>query len=240
MIVLGIETATAVCGASVVENGNILSHFAIEEQHIHAEKLLTIVDKALRAAKVSLSQLDGIAISIGPGSFTGLRIGLSTAKGLAYASGTLLIAVPTLEGLAWNARILHIVWNQTILPMVNARKNEVYWALYRNEPSGIAVIKSVQAMSLEHIEQYIGNEDNILVVGDGADKFQTFLMSTERTFSERFIIPEREKRLCSAISIALLGEQKLQQGECSNFASLEPFYAKDFNVLMKTQHQSVC
>lgn len=240
MTVLGIETATAVCGASVVQDGNVLSEKFIESQHIHSEKLMMIIDETLKASQRSLEQHDGIAISIGPGSFTGLRIGLSTAKGLSYACEKPLVAVPTLFGLAYNARIHHIATNgQTILPMIDARRNEVYCALYRNDVAAVIEIESSRAKTVEHIEELVNNAANILIVGDGAEKFQQYLMTTNEHYRQKFTFPQREKRICSAAAIALLGEEKLRAGECADTASLEPLYVKDFYTLIKTQHATV-
>lgn len=240
MTVLGIETATAVCGASVVGDGKILSHHFLEAQHVHSEKLMTVIDETLKESHLSIESLDGIAISIGPGSFTGLRIGLSTAKGLAFASGKPLVAVPTLLGLAFNARIQHIASSgQIILPMIDARRDEVYCAVYRNENDGLHELAPAQAQPLGNIEMLAREEENILVVGDGADKFQKFLAMKSEQFKQRFIVPSREQRICSAASIALLGEQKLSRDDVADVSSLEPLYVKDFYTLLKTQHAPV-
>lgn len=240
MTVLGIETATAICGASVVRDGNILSHHFLEAAHIHSEKLMTVIDRTLKESNLSLEHLDGVAISIGPGSFTGLRIGLSTAKGLAFASGKPLLVIPTLLGLAFNARIQHIATSeQMILPMIDARRNEVYCALYRNDADVVNEIESAQAKIVEHIEELVKDDENILVVGDGAEKFQQFLMTANERCRQKFMFPSREQRICSAASIALLGEQKLRAGETADVASLEPLYVKDFYTLVRTQHETV-
>jgi tRNA threonylcarbamoyladenosine biosynthesis protein TsaB len=238
--VLGIETATAVCGASVVRNGKILSHHFLEAHHIHSEKLMTMIDRTLKESHLSVDDLDGIAISIGPGSFTGLRIGLSTAKGLSYSSGKPLVAVPTLFGLAYNAAIQHIATNgQTILPMIDARRTEVYCALYRNDEDTLNEIFSAQAQTVERIEELVRNDESILVVGDGAEKFRQFLMTTNEQYRQKFTFPQREKRICSAGAIALLGEEKLRAGEIADVASLEPLYVKDFSALIRTQHATM-
>src|SRR5712692_6734191 len=100
MIVLGIETATAVCGAAIVEDAGVRAEASIEAEHIHSEKLISLIDEALNRATIPFSSIDSVAVSIGPGSFTGLRIGLSVAKGLVYAGGKSLAAVSTLEALA--------------------------------------------------------------------------------------------------------------------------------------------
>ena len=102
MYVLGIETATNVCGVALAYNGKIIDEISRDEQHIHAKFLVPMMQQLLVQQNMQLAELDGIAISIGPGSFTGLRIGLSVAKGLAYAGDVSLIAVSTLKGIAAN------------------------------------------------------------------------------------------------------------------------------------------
>ena len=102
MTLLGIETATAVCGVALVRDGEVLAEKAVEERYAHAEKLFGFLDDVLESSGVPLRELHGIAVSIGPGSFTGLRIGLSVAKGLHVATGIPVIPVPTMEALARN------------------------------------------------------------------------------------------------------------------------------------------
>ena len=109
MKILGIETATSVCAAAIVDDGDVLTEQWIEAQHSHSEKLITLIDKCLQTVNCELKSLAGIAVSIGPGSFTGLRIGLSVAKGLSYASGVPLVSIPTLKALAWNAVTFNLV-----------------------------------------------------------------------------------------------------------------------------------
>ena len=104
MIVLGIETATAVCAVALVDDDVVRAERRYEIPQAHSEKLMECVDDCLKSAGLALSSIDGIAISIGPGSFTGLRIGLSVAKGLAFATDKPVVGVPTLEALAVTTR----------------------------------------------------------------------------------------------------------------------------------------
>ena len=129
-MILSIETATEVCGTSLVHQGKCLSQRAVKEKYVHSEKLLTFINDILQEAQVEKASLTGIAVSVGPGSFTGLRIGMSTAKGLCYALGIPLFAVPTLDGIAAT-----YFWNnlqaEQYCAMIIAKKDEVYYNLFK-------------------------------------------------------------------------------------------------------------
>src|SRR5512142_395937 len=133
MMLLGIETATTVCAAAVVRDGELLAEELVDERNVHAERLMGMIDAAFRRSGTTLEQMAGLAVSIGPGSFTGLRIGLSVAKGLVYASGKPLLPVPTLQALAQKAAGAPGTADgeESILPVLDARRGDVYCALYR-------------------------------------------------------------------------------------------------------------
>ena len=122
MLVLGIETSSRHGGVAIIGEDRVLCEAVLSVEVTHSERLLPAVDRALDEARITLEGLGGIAVSIGPGSFTGLRIGLSTAKGLAYATGLPLVGVPTLEAMAWTLPAAR--WQ--VCPVLDARKQEVY------------------------------------------------------------------------------------------------------------------
>ncbi|HEX9007418.1 MAG TPA: tRNA (adenosine(37)-N6)-threonylcarbamoyltransferase complex dimerization subunit type 1 TsaB, partial [Bacteroidota bacterium] len=131
MTILGIETATTVCAAATVRDGTVIAEDSLDERYIHAERIMGFVEKAVTAAG-GLHTIDAIAVSIGPGSFTGLRIGLSVAKGLAYAADLKIVAVPTLEAIAWRLlRAGAVAPGERILTVLPARRGEAFGAYYR-------------------------------------------------------------------------------------------------------------
>src|SRR5258707_364538 len=143
MKILAIETSTAVCGAAVVQEGRVLAERRFEARQIHAQKIISLIDEVLRSTQSGVNDLEGFAVSIGPGSFTGLRIGASTAKGLAYAAGKPVAAVSTLEALALNAaRFAEAVNGTLILPLIDARRDEVYSALYSYQDDFLSELTS--------------------------------------------------------------------------------------------------
>jgi tRNA threonylcarbamoyladenosine biosynthesis protein TsaB len=244
MTILGIETATAVCGVALVVDGSVRAERWIEAQHIHSEKLMTLIDDVVCSSGIDMRLLDGIAVSIGPGSFTGLRIGLSVAKGLAFGLDKPILAVPTLEALAWSAvlRKSLVQRNETfILPLLTARRDEVYCALYSFGNETLKAILPPSAMSVGEIEHHIPSHSSpFIVTGDGAQKFYHYLTTMNMNAVSLYNFPvHREDTICSPSAVALIGERKLRTGEVANVATIEPMYVKEFHTLVKTQHLEV-
>ncbi len=240
MIILGIETATDICASAIIHNSDVLIERTISTPHSHSERLLSIIDECLKATQDSINTIDAIAISIGPGSFTGLRIGLSVAKGLAFSNSKKLIAVSTLEALAENARRNKIVSvGQIVFPMIDARRDEVYTALYSVKNDDLEEIIPPRSITLSECVNLIEPDNTIIIVGDGSEKFKDYLKKVDLKQSSRYIIPPSALQLCSAVSVAICGKRKIEKNEISNIETLEPLYVKDFYTLVKTQHQKV-
>ena len=241
MKVLSVETSTAICGTAVVEEGQVRAERWIEAPRIHSEKLLSLVDEVLASTHTELQNVDGIAVAIGPGSFTGLRIGLSVAKGLAFAVDTRLVAVPTLEALAWNVVRRNLVGqDQYILPMIDARRDEVYTALYYYKDGTLNELRKPHAALMGEIGTMIPGCEPVMVTGDGAGKFLQHCAAAGGKNPSRFTAPPRDQCLCSPAMVGLLGERKLIHGEApGEIASLEPLYVKGFEMPVTPQHLGV-
>ncbi|HYQ87254.1 MAG TPA: tRNA (adenosine(37)-N6)-threonylcarbamoyltransferase complex dimerization subunit type 1 TsaB [Bacteroidota bacterium] len=236
MTILAIETATEVCGAAVIGNGAVIGESSITAPHVHSEKLIGLVDEALRRAAIDLGGIDGIAVSIGPGSFTGLRIGLSVAKGLAFACGKPVVPVPTLKGLAARAGRESLVSSPSlVLAMIDAGRDEIYFAAYRD----MKEVAQPRAAAREEVVGLFADESRIVIMGDGADKFQPWLAAAHPSLSLRFLFPPRARRLCSAAAVGLIGEEELAAGHTADLAALEPVYIKDFRSLIREHHPEV-
>lgn len=130
MKILAVDTATSCQSVAILEDDSVLAHVEQDAQGSHAKWLVLSIDAALRAAGLQLRDVNGLAVSIGPGSFTGLRVGLATMLGFRTVLGTPLVAVPTLEAMAWNVRTTE----GTVCPILKSRKNEIYWAMYQWMP----------------------------------------------------------------------------------------------------------
>ncbi len=226
MIILGIETSTAVCAACLAQDNAILSEKTRREDKVHSEILMSFIDECLISTGCNLSKLDGIAISIGPGSFTGLRIGLSVAKGLAYATAKPLAAVPTLEALAHQAIRYDLVRdNDYILPVIRARRDEGYCALYRRKGGSFHEMQPVKVLAYKEIQ--LPARGSTLLMGDGAGALYASLAAVSGISS--VILPDDPVRLPTASTIALLGTQKLKDREFADAATIEPLYVKEFS-----------
>jgi tRNA threonylcarbamoyladenosine biosynthesis protein TsaB len=241
-MILAIETATNVCAAALVSEGNIIAELSINEPHVHSEKLLTLIDELLTAHRSPLTDEvsgfrfqvsegfvpDAVAISIGPGSFTGLRIGLSVAKGLCYAWNKPLVPVPTLLALAWNVLLDNIAQeNNFVLPMLDARRTEAYVALYQRKGNELVEVHPVQAISVERISELLPVNQKVCILGDASTKFRAHLESLESNV-ERCIFLPAELQQCRAAAVGLAGEKLLANGNVADLASLEPMYVKEF------------
>lgn len=217
-LILNIETATTNCSVSLSNNEKTI---ALKEEakngYSHAEKLHIFIDAVLKEANVNLQDLDAIAISKGPGSYTGLRIGVSSAKGLCYALNKPLISIPTLHALAYQVNCK----NGIIVPMLDARRMEVYSAIYN---SNYKQIRNTEAQILDqtsfssHLE-----EGNVYFIGNGVEKTKTLINHSNAIFVE--------DKLPSANEMGALAFNKYKISDTENVAYFEPYYLKDFVAL---------
>lgn len=218
-IILSLETATINCSVALSKNGKTI---ALKEDarngYSHAEKLHIFIDQVLRDAAISRSQINAIAVSKGPGSYTGLRIGVSAAKGLAYALNIPLIAVPTLEVLAY--QISNSV-NATIIAMLDARRMEVYSAIFNS--SYIKVRETEAEILNEHSFLDYLEKETVYFIGDAVEKTKTLIRHPNAIFIE--------DRLPSANEIGYLAFKKYKKSDTEDVAYFEPYYLKDFMAL---------
>jgi len=227
MTLLGIETATAVCGVALVRDGAVLAERTVEERYAHAEKLFGFLDDVLESSGVQLRELQGIAVSIGPGSFTGLRIGLSVAKGLHVATGIPVIPVPTLEALAHNAaEEVRTAGIHNILAVLDARREEVYWQLFALIPSGIRAATDVSDALMVRLPERLP-AGSLAITGEARTAVASVLTREGVDASRLFLVSEANAR-CSAVAVARCGAESLAEGATYDVDALEPRYIKEF------------
>ena len=217
--ILNIETATKNCSVTLAKNGVTISYREIaEEGYSHAEKLHVFIEEIISESEITFQDLNAIAVSQGPGSYTGLRIGVSAAKGLCYALNIPLIAIDTLQSLAAQIEATDGI----IIPMIDARRMEVFSASY---DKNLNTLKSVAAEIITE-ESYIDQEDEIHFVGDGASKCKAFLNKSNFIFHDEIIYP-------SAKQMSLLSFEKHKKSDIVDVAYFEPLYVKDFMIMKK-------
>lgn len=218
--ILNIETSTAVCSAALSKDGKIIALQESAQPNIHAEKLAVFINLIIEEAAIPYSSVDAIAVGMGPGSYTGLRIGTSTAKGLCYALDKPLLAIPTLRAMAI-ASAAKIKRNDIYYcPMIDARRLEVYTAIY--DSTGKEILQ-VEAKILDKYSfRELLTEKQIAFSGDGMPKMKE-LFSPDDTH----IIWDNDT-YASAKNMVLLSEKYFTEKKFANVAYYEPFYLKDF------------
>ncbi|WP_152973291.1 tRNA (adenosine(37)-N6)-threonylcarbamoyltransferase complex dimerization subunit type 1 TsaB [Lacinutrix mariniflava] len=218
MYILSIETSTTNCSVSLSKNGEtLLLKEDYSNNYSHAERLHVFIDETLREAKIERSQLDAIAVSKGPGSYTGLRIGVSAAKGLCYALDIPLISISTLEALAHQVK----PESGVIVPMLDARRMEVYSAIFSSE---FIEIRKIEAQILD--ETSFAKElskGKVYFVGNGVEKTKALLNHENAIFIE--------DKLPSADQMSALAFLKHKKSDTEDVAYFEPYYLKDFVAL---------
>ena len=213
--ILNIETSTTNCSVALSESGSIVG---LKEdnnlEYSHAERLHVYIDDVLKASKISIDQLEAIAISKGPGSYTGLRIGVSAAKGLCYALKLPLISVPTLEALAHQVEAPKGV----VVAMLDARRQEVYSAIY---DAHFSEIRSTEAEILTaNSYQELLVSSPVYFIGNGVAKTKEIITHENAHFVEH--------KLPSAKQMCALSFEKFKVSNFEDVAYFEPFYLKDF------------
>jgi tRNA threonylcarbamoyladenosine biosynthesis protein TsaB len=218
-LLLLIETATTACSVALLQQSEVLAVKELNERNIHAEVITIFIQDVFTAANKSYADLDAVVVSSGPGSYTGLRIGISTAKGLCYALGKPLIAIETLQAMA-DGMAAQIKDKSVLLcPMIDARRMEVYTALFdatgnRLKPTTAEVIDENSFADLLQTHK-------VLFFGDGAAKCKAILSQHDNTMFNTDLVN-------SAVHLATRAYEAYQAERFEDVAYFEPFYLKDF------------
>jgi tRNA threonylcarbamoyladenosine biosynthesis protein TsaB len=216
--ILNIETATKNCSVSVSNNGELIAVKELNNgNYSHAEVLHSFINDVVKEANINLSDLSAIAVSKGPGSYTGLRIGVSAAKGLSFALNKPLISINTLKSLAHCLTIE----SGKIIAMLDARRMEVYAAIFDADLIQIRDIKA-EIIDENSFSEYLAKEQ-VYFVGDGAEKCKDVIKHTNAVFIEDKFPSSKE--MCS------LAYHKYKKNDIEDVAYFEPFYLKDFIVI---------
>lgn len=215
--ILNIETATKNCSVSLAKDGEVIAIKELNDgNYSHAEKLHPFIEDVLKEAKCSKQQIDAIAVSKGPGSYTGLRIGVSTAKGLCFALNKPLISIETLQSLSTSITIEE----GYIVPMIDARRMEVYSEIFNTNYQSVRKIEA-QIIDENSFAKELATQ-KVYFLGDGAEKCKSTLTHTNAVFID--------DKFPSAKEMAILSYKKYQQEHFEDVAYFEPFYLKDFVV----------
>ncbi|MBQ4818665.1 tRNA (adenosine(37)-N6)-threonylcarbamoyltransferase complex dimerization subunit type 1 TsaB [Aquimarina sp. MMG016] len=213
--ILYIETATTNCSVCLAKDNEIVASIEdYDTKYSHAERLHNYIDQVMKEAEVLFKDLSAVAVSKGPGSYTGLRIGVSTAKGLCYALDIPLISIPTLQSLA-----LQVNTNDGyIVPMLDARRMEVYSVVFSGSFEQVRETKA-EILSEDSFQDYL-QDDKVYFIGNGVEKFTEICEHKNAVFIK--------KKLPSANEMATLGYSKFLEKDFEDVSYFDPYYLKDF------------
>ncbi len=220
-IILHLETATTNCSVSISKDSEMI---VLKENNAasysHSEQLHVFIKEALKEASLSFSDLDAVAISKGPGSYTGLRIGVSAAKGICFSLDIPLISIPTLQSIA---NQVDLKPGELVIPVLDARRMEVYSCVYDNNYQEIRETRA-EVINEESFVEYLG-ENKVYVMGSGAEKCRGVLQHPNFIFNES-VVP-------SAKDMVSMAFEKYESKQFEDVAYFEPYYLKDFVLQQK-------
>jgi tRNA threonylcarbamoyladenosine biosynthesis protein TsaB len=217
-LILSIDTSTKVCSVALHQSGKLVALSELFTEKSHSGLLTVLCEQVVSQAGFSLNQIDAIAVAKGPGSYTGLRIGVSTAKGFCFALDKPLISVNSLEAMAYQLKDFY-PRNTFLCPMIDARRMEVYCLLMNHS---MKVIEETNAKIIDESSfATILNNSPIVFFGDGAAKCNETLNHPNAIFPATEIYP-------SAKTIGILASEYFEKGQTENVVTFEPFYLKDF------------
>ncbi len=220
MKILGIDSSGLVASAAIADEKNIIAEFTVNNKQTHSQTLLPMIEKVVDMSGIELEQLDAIAIAAGPGSFTGLRIGSATAKGIGLALKKPVVSVPTLEGLAYRVS----VFDGIICPIMDARRNQVYTGIYKMDKGNLVCLSEQKAVDIheimEELEKY---DEKVIFLGDGVEVQRETI---EKEFKKEYCFAPIHLSKQSAAAVAVLGDIYFNQGKAEDAAEHKPIYLR--------------
>ncbi len=223
MKILAIETSTMLGGVAIADEKGLIAETRLNVKSTHSERLMATIDEQLNQSGTKLVDIDAFAVASGPGSFTGLRIGLGTAKGLCHATGKPLVMVPTLEAFARSFPFAE----HPVCIMLDARRGEVYAAVFRWDSGFVKLLDEVSAAPEDLFREL---DSPVILAGEGALVYRERLSAL---LGERAVFAPLVNMVPSPANVAMLGLEKALQGEFTEIASAEPFYIRKSEAEVK-------
>lgn len=220
MKILGLDSSGIVASVAIVEDDVLIAEYTVNYKKTHSQTLLSMLDEIAKMTELDLNSIDAIAVAAGPGSFTGLRIGSATAKGLGLALKKPLIAIPTVEGLAYNLYDI----SGLICPIMDARRKQVYTGIYRFTDHQLKVVEDQMAVPMETVIEKLNQYgETVTFLGDGVPVFHELIaekMTVPYSFAPAHVNKQR------AAAVAALGEIYYRQGKTETAMEHVPDYLR--------------
>jgi tRNA threonylcarbamoyladenosine biosynthesis protein TsaB len=219
MLVLSIDSSSSAASVALMSDTKLISEITLNDKKQHSVLLMTLVDEILKSNSCNLSDLDGFVISKGPGSFTGLRIGMATVKDLAMGSKKPCISISSLDGLAYNVN----AFNGIICPMMDALRGNIYTCIFKSVNGNLKKIIDYDVLSLEELKFKIQElNENVILVGDGCDKHRDWLKEN----IPNCLFAPNHSNFTKASSLGELGIEILKDGICEDLNGFAPLYLR--------------
>ncbi len=228
MNILLIETATQICSVVLATDGKVIARRESDTPNAHSTRLSVFIDEVLKESRLTTHDLNAVCVSAGPGSYTGLRIGVSTAKGFCYALGLPLLSVPTLLSMAALYQRRHPDYHGFVCPMIDARRMECYTMIVDSEKLEVERDTHADVIEPGCFDEWL-NRGEVVFIGDGAEKTKDILGAHQNA------LYDSDFRL-SAEGMIELAETRLRDGKTEDVAYFEPFYLKDFVAKKSVVH----
>ena len=220
MLIMALDSSGVTATAAIATPEKIIAEYSVNNKLTHSQTLLPMLEEIRRMAGLEMKDVDAVALTGGPGSFTGLRIGSATAKGIALALQIPVISVPTLEAMAWNL----IGREGLICPMMDARRKQVYTAVFEYADGGMKPVKVQDALAVEEMTAFLNETGrSVILLGDGADAYRSYL-EENLTVPHFFAPPHLNAQRAGAVAVCAIG--KFKAGQVCSAAQHRPEYLR--------------
>lgn len=218
MVILGIDTCSNVGSVALMDENKLIGEFNVNTSRTHSQKLMIIIKNMMDACDMKIDDIDAVAVSIGPGSFTGLRIGLATARAICHAKDKKLIGINSLDSLAQN----QFHYNGYVMSLMDAQRKNLYGALYSFEGGEISQTVETKIYSLDEAKDLIASMDKkVALVGEGAHMY-----ADEFSEIENAEISSKTHVISKASSLCEIAVERYREGKFDDYYSLVPFYIR--------------
>lgn len=220
MRILALDSSGLVASVAIIEDDTLIAEYSTGNKLTHSQTLLPMLDEVIKRTEANLEDMDAIAIAMGPGSFTGLRIGAATAKGLALALDKPIVPIPTVDGMAYQM----FGYPHLICPIMDARRGQVYTGLYRFQGEDMITLKEQCAVSMEDILEEVSNYDEpVIFLGDGVPVHKEMI---EETLGDKVMFAPVNSNRQSAASVGALAKEYYRKGKIQTGDEFAPEYLR--------------
>ncbi len=220
MKILALDTSSVVATVAVMEDDKLVGEYTLNHKMTHSQRLIPMIEELMKNCELKPKDIDIFATSLGPGSFTGLRIGAATIKAMAQALGRPVVGIPTLEALAYNLPFS----GEAVCPIIDAQKNLVYTARYIWQGNGFVETHLQEVAEIDKLLERLGSlKERVIFLGDAIEKYRGLI---EAELKQLAIIPPAAVRMPKASSVALLAWERSRRGEVEEASHLVPIYMR--------------